>query len=171
MQTNFDSDFASYNAALMTDPGYSAASGAVVTGFPTTALADAAANPALFLASLAQESDDQPSWFTAMPTSVQKFWESAGSQVIDMYTSEVDAARPLPSLVSASLSSLSSSQFASASSVASEASASASSVASGASASAIHQGAAPASPATAGRMMVVGAGVAIAASLVGMALL
>ncbi|KAL8715633.1 MAG: hypothetical protein Q9225_006364 [Loekoesia sp. 1 TL-2023] len=160
VSTKFGADATSYYSALTADPGYSDATSVIATAMPATAQAEAAANPELFLASLAKSSDDQPSWFTAMPTPVQAFWESAGSQYIDMYTSEVDAARPLPSSVSASLSSVSSKILSSASSAVS---ASAS--------SAVAKGAAPASPATSGHMLVVAAGVAVAAGLVGMAML
>lgn len=130
------------------------------TALPGSVKAVAAGYPALFLASLAQEdSSDLPSWYTAMPTPIQDYWSSVGREEIDMFTSEVNEARPLPSSVSASLSSLSSKL------------ASASSSAASVSASAVAHGGAPASPATSGHMMVVAAGVAIAAGLVGMAML
>ncbi|KAL8825012.1 MAG: hypothetical protein Q9170_007962 [Blastenia crenularia] len=173
VESNFGADATSYFLALTTDPGYSSAYSAIATALPSSAWSRVQDNPGLFLASLAKESDDQPDWFTSMPTPAQAFWESAGSEYIDMYTSEVDAARPLPTAVSASLSSLSSKVASASSKAAAESSKAESSAAkaSAAQSSAIQKGAAPASPATSGHMMVVAAGVVIAASLVGMAML
>ncbi|KAI4129020.1 MAG: hypothetical protein LQ338_002435 [Usnochroma carphineum] len=153
----FVADHNSYQAALTTDPSYASAFSVANTALPNTAKAAAAADPALYLASLAKDdSDDLPAWFASMPTPVQEFWRSVGSQEIEMYTSEVNEARPLPSSVSASLSSKAGSATSSLGS---------------ATASAVAKGAAPASPATSGHMMVVAVGVAIAAGLVGMAML
>ncbi|KAL9004850.1 MAG: hypothetical protein Q9188_002338 [Gyalolechia gomerana] len=151
ISTKFGADASDYYSTLTDEPGYSSAYSVVATALPSSAQAVAAVDPELFLASLAKASS-QPAWFTSMPTPVQAFWKSAGSHYIEMYTSEVDAARPLPSSVSASLSSASAAVSASAS-------------------SAIAEGAAPASPAILGHMTLAAAGVAIAAGLVGMAML
>lgn len=127
------------------------------TGIPATAKAKAAANPDLFLASLAlAESDDLPDWFTALPTPVQDAIVSVGSRDIEMYTSEVIVVRPLSTEAASSLSSFAASQ---------------SSVAEATASDAVQKGGAPSSPVTGGHMGVIAGGVAIAAGLVGMALL
>ncbi|KAI4138911.1 MAG: hypothetical protein L6R39_006551 [Caloplaca ligustica] len=160
ISSKFLADRNSYYSALSTDSAWTTAYSVIATAMPSSVMTAAAANPELQLVSLAQQdSDDLPAWFKAMPTPVQDFWRSVGSKDIELYTSEVDAARPLPSSISASLSSLTSKVTASASAASSAASA------------AVAKGAAPASPATPGHMTVVAAGVAIAAGLIGMAML
>ncbi|KAL8732324.1 MAG: hypothetical protein Q9181_003995 [Wetmoreana brouardii] len=160
ISTAFAADIGTYYGGLATEPGYSDAFSAVITAMPTSVVASQAADPELFFASLAEaSSDDLPDWFTAMPTSVQQFWSSVGEQVVEMYTSEVNVARPLPSSVSASLSSVSASLSSQAAAVSSSAS------------EAVQKGEAPTSPATSGHMAVIAGGVAIAAGLVGMAML
>ncbi|KAL8946207.1 MAG: hypothetical protein Q9222_007370 [Ikaeria aurantiellina] len=157
----FASDTASYYNALGKQPGYTSAYNVLATAAPASAQAAAAGNPELYLASLARaDRDDLPSWYTAMPTSVQDFWRSVGSQDIKMYTSEVNVARPLAPSVSASLVSSASSKAAS---VASEASA--------ATSKATVNGGTPLSPASSGQMAVVAAGMVFAAGLVGVALM
>ncbi|KAL8925572.1 MAG: hypothetical protein Q9208_003463 [Pyrenodesmia sp. 3 TL-2023] len=187
--TRFNADRNAYYSSLTANPAYKTAYSVAATAFPETAKSVAATNPELFLASLARaDRDDLPPWYTAMPMDVQDFWRSVGSRDIEMYTSEVSVARPLPSEVSASLSSVSSrlESLASSVSVATESRASVSnresvfydaqfssysqSLAS-ARATAVLKGAAPASPATSGHMWVVAAGVAILAGLVSMAML
>ncbi|KAL8712623.1 MAG: hypothetical protein Q9220_003154 [cf. Caloplaca sp. 1 TL-2023] len=154
---NFAADTVSYYADLMSQTAWQPAYSVIATAAPAAAQAVAAANPELYLASLAKaDNDDLPSWYTAMPTEVQDFWKSVGSQDIKMYTSEVFAARPIPSSVSASLSSVS---------------ASLSSAAAAATTSSTKNSATPLSPASSGQMAVVAAGVVIAAGLVGMAML
>ncbi|KAL8725655.1 MAG: hypothetical protein Q9166_007232 [cf. Caloplaca sp. 2 TL-2023] len=161
LSTRFDADKASYYGELMSDPSYMSARGVAATGIPPTALAAASADPELFLASLAlASSGDLPDWFSALPTPVQGIYKSVGSRDIELYTSEVAVVRPVSSDVAASLSSLSSSI---------EASASASVEA--ASSEAVQKGEAPSSPVTNGHMAVVAGGVALAAGLVGIALL
>ncbi|KAI4121770.1 MAG: hypothetical protein LQ341_007370 [Variospora aurantia] len=157
VSSKFLEDRNSYYNALTTDPRQSSASTAFAAAIPPTAAAVGGPNPEVFLASLARaDQDDLPAWFTSMPAPVQDFWKSVGSQDIEMYTSEVNVVRPLASQISASLSS--------------KADSASSSLAS-ATASAVAKGAAPRSPATSGLMTVVGVGVAIAAGLVGMAML
>ncbi|KAL9602704.1 MAG: hypothetical protein Q9219_001694 [cf. Caloplaca sp. 3 TL-2023] len=158
--TRFEADKTSYYAELTADPSYSSAFVAAAAAMPTSVKAFVEREPDLVLASLAKSSDDQPSWFTALPTPVQDFWESVGNKYIDMYTSEVDAARSLPSSISASLSSVSSKILSSASSAVS------------ASASeAVAKAEAPGLPVTSGHMMEVAAVVAFVAVIVGTAML
>ncbi|KAL8637056.1 MAG: hypothetical protein Q9226_009167 [Calogaya cf. arnoldii] len=185
VSTRFDADRNSYYAELRSDPAYTSALGVAATGMPASVKVDAAANPELFLASLAQaQSEDLPSWFTALPTDVQDTWKSVGNRDIEMYSSEVRIIRPLSAGVASSLSSVvksitssatsvMTSQEAVASSKAAIASAEASIKAAEASASALKedQSGAPASPLSSGKMGIVAGGVAIAAALVGMALL
>ncbi len=171
MSSKFAADHNAYYSTLSNDPGFKTAYSVVATAMPASAMSAAAVDPELFLASLAREDrDDLPEWYTSMPRSVQDFWRSVGSHDIQMYTSEVNVVRPLPSSVSASLSSLSSSLSSRASSLSSQTESLASSLAS-ASATMVLKGAAPASPATSGHMLVAAAGVAIAAGLVSMAML
>ncbi|KAI4115812.1 MAG: hypothetical protein LQ345_003664 [Seirophora villosa] len=157
VSSRFLDDRNSYYLAMTADPRHMSATSVWAAAIPPTAAAAGKVNPELFLASLARaDREDLPSWFTAMPTGAQDYWRSVGSRDIEMYTSEVNAARPLATEASASLSSKG---------------ASASSSLASATASAVAEGAAPRSPATSGLMTVVGAGVAVAAGLVGMAML
>ncbi|KAL8847586.1 MAG: hypothetical protein Q9221_007363 [Calogaya cf. arnoldii] len=183
VSTRFDADRNSYYSELRGDPAYTSALGVAATAMPASVKIEAATNPDVFLASLAQApSEDLPSWFTAMPTDIQDTWKSVGSRDIEMYSSEVRNVRPLSADVASSLSSVvksitssatsvMTSQEAEASSKAAIASAEASIRAAEASASAENQNGAPASPLSSGKMGVVAGGVAIAAALIGMALL
>ncbi|KAI4190996.1 MAG: hypothetical protein L6R41_000446 [Letrouitia leprolyta] len=164
ISTKFAADKSEYYSTLTTETGFPSAYSVIGAAIPDSARPLAAANPELFLASLVKASS-QPDWFTSMPTPVQDFWESAGSHYIEMYTSEVDAARPIPSSLSSSLSSASSRL----SSMSAALSSSSAAVSASASAAVLH-GAAPASPILE-QMTFVAAGVAIAAGLVGMAML
>lgn len=105
-----------------------------------------------------------------------------GSEDIEMYTSEVHIVRPLSAEVASSLSSavksitssatsVITSRDAKASSIRSSEQAKASSMLASASASAQQKAGAPASPLSSGKMGIVAGGVAVAAGLVGMALL
>lgn len=139
---------------------------------PVSAKLAAAGNPELFLASLAQApSDDLPGWFTALPTDVQDVWKSVGSRDIEMYTSEVHIVRPLSAEVASSLSSVVKSITSSATSVMTSEQAKASSMIAAASTKAAQQGGAPSSPVSSGKMGIIAGGVAVAAGLVGIALL
>ncbi|KAL8996241.1 MAG: hypothetical protein Q9169_004219 [Polycauliona sp. 2 TL-2023] len=170
ISTRFEADKASYYREVATKPGVAAAMNLAATAMPESAKIAAAANPDLYLASLAQaDSDDLPDWFTALPISVQNVWKSMGDRDIEMYTSEVNVVRPLSAKVVSSLSSRVRSITSSASSVITSKAAEASSMA--ASASEAAKAGAPASPLSSGRMGLVAGGVAIAAGLVGMALL
>ena len=160
----------------MTEPGYSEAYSAAQTIIPQSDLDFAATNPDLFFASLHQASDEPPTWYTAMPTPIQEFWSSVGNHAVEIYNDVVTSIRPIPSESSAALSSASASLASKSSSIASKASAASTSLA--ASASAVDSnvddaitGGTPASPLTSGHMGIVAGGVAIAAGLVGMALL
>lgn len=146
----------------MMAPEWSSFSTVAATGIPLSVLRDNQDNPDLFLASLARATGaDRPAWFTALPKAQQDFMTSVGDNVIELYTSEVDKAGPVPSSVEASLTSVLSSAQSSASSVVSSVSA----------AHTTATGAAPASPVTSGHMGVVAGGVAIAAGLVGLFML
>ncbi|KAI4226468.1 MAG: hypothetical protein L6R36_003122 [Xanthoria steineri] len=183
ISTRFDADKARYYATITTDPAYISALGAAATVMPASARRVAGINPELFLASLAQASpDDLPDWFTALPSDVQDVWKSMGSEDIEMYTSEVHIVRPLSAEVASSLSSavksitssatsVITSRDAKASSIRSSEQAKASSMLASASASAQQKAGAPASPLSSGKMGIVAGGVAVAAGLVGMALL
>ncbi|KAL8684989.1 MAG: hypothetical protein Q9224_006028, partial [Gallowayella concinna] len=157
VSSRFRADVNSYYAGLPTEPAYAALSDPAMTSIPKSAMALEAADPELFLASLAlAKSEDLPSWFTALPTPAQDAMISIGSRDVEFYTSEVIVARPLSDVVASSLSSFASSQ-----STAAEASAS----------QAVQKGAAPKSPVTSGHMGVIAVGVALAAGVVGLALL
>ncbi|KAL8861869.1 MAG: hypothetical protein Q9178_001738 [Gyalolechia marmorata] len=171
ISTMFEADKASYYGKLTTEPAYKSAFSVAATGMPMSAMTAVQPNPDLFLASVAQaSSDDLPSWFASLPADVQNVWKSVGRQNIEMFTSAVAVVRPMSSDVAASVSSAQSSAS-SAISSASSAISSASSAITSAVSEGLQKGAAPASPVTSGNMGVVAAGVAIAAGLVGMALL
>ncbi|KAL8807883.1 MAG: hypothetical protein Q9223_004267 [Gallowayella weberi] len=157
VESRFRADLNSYYAGLKTEPAYAALSDPAMTAMPATAMALEAANPELFLASLAlAKSQDRPSWFSALPTPARDAMISIGSRDIELYTSDVVAVRPISAVVASSLSSFASSQSTAAAATASKA---------------VQMGAAPKSPVTSGRMGVIAAGVALAAGLVGIALL
>ncbi|KAL8784032.1 MAG: hypothetical protein Q9213_004221 [Squamulea squamosa] len=157
LSTRFEADKTSYKSELQTDPAYISALNDAAAYMPETAMAKASADPDVYVASLAQASStDLPSWFKSLPTDDQDVWRSIGSRYIEMYTSEVAIVRPLSSDVAASISSVE---------------ASASSAIASSQAKGVKRGAAPASPLTNGHMGVIAGGVAIAAGLVGMALL
>ncbi|KAL8904833.1 MAG: hypothetical protein Q9171_006906 [Xanthocarpia ochracea] len=164
ISTMFEADKASYYGKLTTEPAYKSAYSVAATGMPMSAMTHVQPNPDLFLASVAQASSgDLPSWFASLPPDVQNVWKSVGRQNIEMFTSAVAVVRPMSSDVAASVSSAQSS--------ASSAISSASSAITSAVSDGLQRGAAPASPVTSGDMGVVAGGVAIAAGLVGMALL
>ncbi|KAL8668569.1 MAG: hypothetical protein Q9168_006807 [Polycauliona sp. 1 TL-2023] len=172
ISTRFDRDQASYYREIATNPTVVSAMSVAATGMPNSAKVDAAGDPELYLASLAQaSSDDLPDWFTALPTGVQRVFESMGDRDIEMYTSEVNVVRPLSKELVSSLSSRVKSITSSATSVITSKAAEASSKAAAASKAATQKGGAPASPLSSGRMGLVAGGVAIAAGLVGIALL
>ncbi|KAL8757909.1 MAG: hypothetical protein Q9199_001873 [Rusavskia elegans] len=172
ISTRFDADKASYYSQLGRDADYTSALSVAATGMPVSAKLAAAGNPELFLASLAQaRSDDLPGWFTALPTDVQDVWKSVGSRDIEMYTSEVHIVRPLSAEVASSLSSVVKSITSSATSVMTSEQAKASSMIAAASTKAAQQGGAPSSPVSSGKMGIIAGGVAVAAGLVGIALL
>ncbi|KAL8800234.1 MAG: hypothetical protein Q9182_005317 [Xanthomendoza sp. 2 TL-2023] len=157
VSSQFRDDLNSYYAGLPTEPAYAALSDPSMTVIPASARALEAADPELFLASLAlAKSKDRPSWFSALPTPAQAAMISIGSRDIELYTSEVVAVRPISAIVASSLSSFASSQSTAAAATASKA---------------VQKGAAPESPVTSGRMGVIAVGVALAAGLVGIALL
>ncbi|KAL8768231.1 MAG: hypothetical protein Q9209_005461 [Squamulea sp. 1 TL-2023] len=157
LSTRFEADKSSYRSEIQTDPAYITAFNYAAAYMPESAMAEASANPELYVASLAQASStDLPGWFKSLPTADQDVWKSVGSRYIEMYTSEVAIVRPLSSDVAASISSVE---------------ASASSAIESSQAKGIKRGAAPASPVTNGHMGVIAGGVAIAAGLIGMALL
>ncbi|KAL8631476.1 hypothetical protein Q9189_002805 [Teloschistes chrysophthalmus] len=162
VSTAYSADLSNYYGGLMMAPEWSSFSTVAATGIPLSVLRDNQDNPDLFLASLARATGaDRPAWFTALPKAQQDFMTSVGDNVIELYTSEVDKAGPVPSSVEASLTSVLSSAQSSASSVVSSVSA----------AHTTATGAAPASPVTSGHMGVVAGGVAIAAGLVGLFML
>ncbi|KAL8870275.1 MAG: hypothetical protein Q9174_003645 [Haloplaca sp. 1 TL-2023] len=166
----------SYYADVRTEDGFNEAYIAAASVIPTSVLQVAATNPALFFASLHQASDDPPEWYTAMPTPAQEFWSSVGNHVVEVYYDQVTSIRPIPSESSAALSSLSASLASKSSSIISKASADSTSLgakATGADSQAADAvtGGTPASPLSSGHMELVAGAVAIAAGLVGMALL
>ncbi|KAI4245859.1 MAG: hypothetical protein LQ352_006504 [Teloschistes flavicans] len=167
ISTAFAADIENYYSGLMTAPEWSSFYLVVSTGVPASALSSNAADPGLFVASLAQADEaDLPDWFTALPTPQQEYLESMGSGVIELYTSEVDKARPVPSSVSASLTSAASSISSAMSSASAE-----STKLKASKTQVVAKGGAPASPVTSGHMAVVAGGVAIAAGLIGLVML
>ncbi|KAL9577425.1 MAG: hypothetical protein Q9212_006371 [Teloschistes hypoglaucus] len=175
VSTAYSADLNNYYSEVMTASEWSSFYPIALTGIPSSALASNQANPDLFLASLARATGaDRPAWFTALPEPQQDFMTSMGDNVIELYTSEVDKARLVPSSVQASLTSVVSSAESSANSAVSSVQSSASSESSKVAASKSEGGSksgAPASPVTSGHMGVVAGGVAIAAGLVGLFML
>lgn len=75
-------------------PEAGAAALVLQTAVPSSAQLDVYSSHG-FLASLAQvEASDRPSWFNAMPTSVQDFWSSVGRDDIAIYTNDLKLVDP-----------------------------------------------------------------------------
>ncbi|KAL8684684.1 MAG: hypothetical protein Q9218_008188, partial [Villophora microphyllina] len=167
ISTAFLADLTSYMDSISTASDFSSLYSVLATGMPGSAMSENAANPPLYLASLAQATgDDRPDWFTSLPTAEQDYLSSMGNGIIELYTSEVNAARPLDPSFSRSLSSVSASLSSATESIAAVTSSLAAAAGDG-----VRKGGAPASPVTSGHMAVVAGGVAIAAGLFGLVLL
>ncbi|KAL2036349.1 hypothetical protein N7G274_010936, partial [Stereocaulon virgatum] len=81
-------DLASYFAALTTEPGYSAAAAVLATAIPSDVAAQIVNDPVGYVNSVATATA-QPTWFTALPTSVQAFYSSVGAAEISIYRKDL----------------------------------------------------------------------------------
>ncbi|KAL9612337.1 MAG: hypothetical protein Q9167_003070 [Letrouitia subvulpina] len=135
---------------------------------PSSARRDMYSDPGFFFASLAQaQPSNRPSWFNAMPTEVQGYYSSVGRANVEMYTREVKAVNP-SAVIEAPISSVISSIS---SKIESDVRASASNDAHTAATMAAKTGNTMGPRSVSSSMSVAVAGVVLAASLIGLAML